>query len=175
MCDLKMKVKLLETNNNDAEQRSKNYNIILNGVPETPDENTSDFIVKIAQHTGSVISRQDIDTSHRLKMHPNSRSKHRPIVVRFIRRDARQDFLRVRKSRSIYSDEIGNNTHPRSQIFINEHRTKNNMDLYRIALELKRSKGYKFVWSSNGIVKLRKNENSEIISLTNPDMFASLV
>lgn len=84
------------------------------------------------------------------------------IIVKFVRREVKETFYRARgKLRSKTTKDIG--YHVENNIFFAEsHRNK---ALFRSCLDVKRNKSYKFIWTLNGIIYMRKDENSKSIKI----------
>ena len=51
-------------------------------------------------------------------------------------------------------------------VFINEHLSKVNRGLFAAATCYQRTLGYKYLWTKNGVVNMRKEERSEVITIT---------
>ncbi|XKL67782.1 hypothetical protein PGB90_003273 [Kerria lacca] len=64
---------------NDLEQHSRKHNIIINGVPESKDENVYEIIEKIGTTLEEPLEKNDIAIAHRI----SSRRGTAPIIVRF--------------------------------------------------------------------------------------------
>ena len=65
------------------------------GIPTREDEDTDDIIIKLGKDLGVDVKKEDISTSHRVK----SRGKRgNPILVRFVRREKKQELLRKKKT-----------------------------------------------------------------------------
>ena len=71
-------------------------------------------------------------------------------------REAKQ-ILRNIKASDIGFEEVSN------KIFINKSLTKRNKNLLRLAKIKKRDVNFKFVWTKNGSILMRKNESARII------------
>jgi hypothetical protein len=52
-----------------------------------------------------------------------------------------------------------------NNIYLAERLTERNKALFRSCLDVKRNKNYKFIWTSNGIIYLRKDVNSDVIKI----------
>ena len=61
-----------------------------------------------------------------------------------------------------------------SPVFINEHLSPNNCRLFTAASQIKLDLNFKFLWTKNGSVYLRKNDVSEIIEVTDDEVLSLL-
>ena len=59
-------------------------------------------------------------------------------------------------------------------VFINEHLSKVNRGLFALATEKKRALNYKFLWTKGGVVHLRKNDDTPIITITTEEDIENL-
>lgn len=94
---LTSKLSLLETRVDDQEQYFKRDNLIIHGVPEIPGENCSTTVIDICQKYLSAVKivPSDISVSHRL---PSRSERAKPLIVRFTRRDVRQQIYHNKKN-----------------------------------------------------------------------------
>lgn len=161
---------------NDLEQYSFNYNLVFNGIPENKNEDTYCIVTKIAECLGVNIDRDHIEYCHRLKKsekvkekeeQDNESPKPPSIVAKFYTRQTKDDILLGKKNKwDLTAKDLGfdqNNT-----VYVNEHLTATNRNLFWLARGAKRQLKYKYAWSKGGRVFLRKDENSPIIRVTQP-------
>lgn len=150
---------------NDQEQYSKNYNVILNGIPAIPNEQPYLIAQKVASVFGCDIQPRDIEACHRLRKQPNQDTP--PIIVRFTSRDKRRDFLQKRKDKKTVScHEAGLAGREQDRlIFVNEHLTKHNEYLLYRARLLRKQKVIKYAWVSNGSIYVRKSDNDRAFKI----------
>ena len=81
---LKERIDLLEKTSDDSEQYSRRNCLLVHGVEEQEQENTDNIVLNvIKEHLDIELSVKDLDRSHRIGKN-NSKSKCRPIVVKFI-------------------------------------------------------------------------------------------
>lgn len=139
----------------------------IHGIPYNQNEDLEDIIVKIGVNFDLNLKKEDIDEAFRIQKNKNYKSSNNndtPVMVTFLRKKDRESFLSMRRRRSIFTDEV--NIHgKRSQIFINEHLTKESKELLWKAKKIKTEKNFKFLWIKNGNILLRKTENSEVIKI----------
>ena len=103
---------------------------------------------------GANISENDIQASYRIP----SKSGPRPIVGSFTSKMVRDRVYALRKS--LHKDRS-------SKIFINEHLTKPNSEIFARARKLVKDKKLSSAWTWNGHVYFKKGENSGLIRVHN--------
>ena len=144
--------------------------IHIHGIPLSQDEDTNDIVIKVGELIGVTVEEDDISVSHRLPVNYKYKGvKANPtIIVKFVRRDIKDQFYSSRKDLRGYSTEdLGYST--TNNIYINESLTEVNKGLFKEALKAKKSLKYKFIWTSNGKVYLRKDTDTKIIHIKNGD------
>ena len=148
---LTARVTLLEAQADQAEQYSRRNCLRISGVPETPDENTDNIVLSIANDIDSEIQLQDIDRSHRIG-NPKKKKKSTPrdIIVKFSTYRARADFY---KQRTIMK-ERGHEGQ-----FINEDLTRKRSEYLYEARKLLKANNLKGAWSSDGTVLVKNNSD----------------
>ena len=171
MESLEKSINKLETAKDEAEQYSRRNCLTIQGVRETPDENTDEKVLAmINQHLGLNMGPEAIDRSHRIYRRPNphgnpasldsgqrasyaaaaSRSNPRAIVVKFTRYNQRQAVYRARTKLRHAKGE---------KIFIRESLTNKRVQLYRETLQ---NENVKSVWSQDGKVFAFTKENKRV-------------
>ena len=148
----------------DLECYSRNENIIIRGLPEQsaaeratqavsldddPVLNESHLSVESTVQQfcmdilGVEVQEQDISIAHRLKA--GKKETTRPIIVRFATRRVRNLVLRAKKKLK----DCGKN------IFISEHLTKTNSELFYEARKMLKEKKIFATWTMNGLVHVK--------------------
>ena len=113
------------------------------------------------------IRPEDIDISHSL---PSRRRDKKPVhVVRFVHRKVKFAVLAAKRADENRQFKFRNN-----DLYINEHLNKPNRGLFATANEKKRALGYKSLWTKNGVVNMRKDEHSEVITIKKAKDFENL-
>ncbi|KAK9702163.1 Baculovirus FP protein [Popillia japonica] len=163
---LKSDVSKLNKVIDDLEQRSRLYNIEIQGVPHVANEN----LLKILEDIGGIIkfpiTKNDVDVVHRVA-HMNKSTSPRNIVVKLFSRRKRDEVLAaVRIARKANIDKPGiYMANSRNQIFINEHLTPKNKLLYKKLREVATAKKFKYHWVKHGIMHARRDDTSKIITV----------
>ena len=105
----------------------------------------------IGDAQGVQIHEEDISVSHRLPQNKHNVDKPR---------DTKENLYRARsKLRHITTQDLG--FQGDNKIYIQESLTQKNKELFRKALQLKKSLKYKFIWTNSGRIYLRKDESPE--------------
>lgn len=146
---LASKVAVLESKADQAEQYSRRNCLRISGFTEDDNIPTDDIVLKLAADTGSSVTLQDIDRSHRIG-NPTSpkRKVPRDIIVKFSTYRARANFYKARTS-------LKDNGH--EGVYVNEDLTKKrNGYLYEARKLFKRGE-LKGAWSSDGTILIKDN------------------
>ena len=104
------------------------------------------------------INRSHIDITHRLSSNSNS-----PIIVKFTTRTSRNLFYEARKGlKNLTIANFGFNPlkGSKNKIFINESLTPDKKSLFKKVRERCAEFEYKFTWTRNGTIYVKKNEKS---------------
>ena len=164
------------TNMNDLEyqrQYSRRDLLEIQGVPVVQGEDTNAIVVKIVELIDPNMSfnANDISTSHRL---PTTGNMIPPIIVKFTRRDVRDKIYQSK--RRLYlkkASDMGMGYSQDAKLYINESLTRKMRILFKEVRAFKRSHDYKFAWTKNGTVFLKKtaNPSCEVNTFTSIDEF----
>lgn len=153
---------LIESKNNinNLEQYGRRDCLEIKGIAQNELENTDDIVVAVAKQTGVTITRDDINISHRLgKNLESSDKKHPKIIVKFISRKIR-DSIYSNRAKLFKSNQSKSSI---NQIYINESLTKENRKLFYWCLQYKKNEGFKYLWTKNGVILLKKNDTGTTI------------
>lgn len=163
---LKMKVKSMTIAMEDLDQYSRNKNIQIDGVPEEKGENLRELVMDIGKKVDVDLDAKEIDVIHRIPSKNEKNTRSSPIVVQFTTRQLREKILAgVRKSKITTKDL--KKTGEERIVYVNEHLTRAKKQIMFEGRKLKFEKGYKFLWSRNGKIMIRKDEQSKVIELQN--------
>lgn len=149
----------------NKEQWARRSNIEIVGVPQKKNENLISIIKEIANSADFQLDpSMDIDFVTRVAPKNNDSKKIKPIVVRFLTRWKKDDFLsHVRKFKLKCSD-IGfpNNS---SLIYLNDHLTSANKALLQATKKLAKEKGFSYVWVKNCTIMARRCDTSPVLHI----------
>jgi len=171
--DLKKENSELRAQLESTEVYSRLDNLILHGIPESRSESstawfpsdgasgrpaaetrsrTQELVTKFCNDKLQIaVTSNDISIAHRL---PRGKTdKFRPIIVRFTSRRIREDVYGARKNlRTLYS---GNDDE--GPIFVNEHLTKTNAQIFAGTRQLLKKKKIHGTWTYGGNIFVRKS------------------
>ena len=127
---------------------------------------TNGVVQRIGEMIGVMVDDNDISISHHVSVGRNrpmtNGSRPRgpnPIIVKFTNRQVRDDYYRSRiYLRSKSTEDLG--FQDRNKIFIPESLTQRNKDLFNRCLNVKKEKGYKYIWTQMGKIYLRQDSGS---------------
>lgn len=154
------------------EQYLRSNNLEIVGLPDC-EENESDETLIVNALNSLVglekpITPEDIDISHPLK---SKRKDNKPVhVVRFVSRKTKFAILATKKMDANRLFKFRE-----KDVFINEHLSPHNRGLFADAAEVKTNLNYKFLWTKNGTVHLRKNENGPVVIVKRKEDLEKLV
>lgn len=142
----------------ELEQYQRQNNLEIKGVPTG--NNPTEVIQMTGEKVGEIIDEADIDVCHFVSTPKVGVSN---IVVRFVRRNKRNDLLKKARKAKIECHALG--LQGSGRVYVNEHLTQCNKNLLAKALQKKRQAGWKFVWTSGGKIFARKKESAEVVRI----------
>lgn len=142
--------KSVESRLDELERKSLLNDLLINGIPLTPNENMREIFVKICHKLGFAAKEYTILAIFRLK----TKSTQPTIVVKFISKDARNEFFQLYlKQKNLSLLDVGFLTEKR--IFIHESLTKKNVAIFKDAMVLKKETKLHTAFTHDGIVHVR--------------------
>lgn len=172
--ELKMKVKSMTVALEDLDQYSRNKNIQIDGVPEEKSENLRELVVELGKLIEVTMEPKEIDAIHRIPTRNEKNAKSPPIVVQFTTRQLREKILTGMRIKKIMTGDLMK-TGEQKPVYVNEHLTRTKKNIMFEARKLKFDKGYKFLWSRNGRIMIRKDEQAKVIELQSLDDLKRIV
>ena len=134
----------------DVEQYGRRSLVRVSGIPEEKGENTTEKILEVTSEAGIDIDRRDIKLSHRVGK-PGNRSAPRQIIARMSSVEKKFQLLTSGKSLR---------KHPETKhIAINEDLTRFRDYLCFICRRLKKNQQITKVWTTNGKIQIRDNDD----------------
>lgn len=153
-----------------SEQYSRNLNVELKGITVHRDEDLVRIVQEVGKTVGETIQEDDIEICHRVPV-PNSEARN--VVVQFVRRTKRNEFLEKARRKRFTCADIGFATG--GPVFVNEHLCPPMKKLLGQAISKKKEKRWKFVWVRNGSIFARKAENTPVIKIASTADLGKLV
>ncbi|XP_063837204.1 uncharacterized protein LOC135086403 [Ostrinia nubilalis] len=147
------------------EQRTFLKDVEITGITENSTENLQQLVSVVSASLGVELDPRDIDDIRRIgpRGGASASDRPRPIVVSMTRRAPRDQLLRAaRVRRGLTTDKLNLQGTPR-RVFLNEHLTKENRILFSKARKLGNELRFKFVWTSNGNIFMRRTETSSVL------------
>ncbi|XP_028166561.1 uncharacterized protein LOC114357236 [Ostrinia furnacalis] len=153
-----------ENGNDKREQWARRSNIEIFGVPERKGENLMNVLRDIAGHAQFPLDpSKDIDFVTRVAPKSSDR-KTKPIVVRFLARWKKDEFLATVKKLRLKSTDI--KISGDSFIYFNDHLTSTNKALLQRVKAICKEKSYKYVWVKHCAIKVRRSDTSPVINIS---------
>lgn len=147
----------------------------ISGLEETANENPYHIALVTAAKIGIKIADTDIDcvscTGPRSNNENTNKNTNypRPLVIRFMRKQTRDNFINSAKlRRNIDNKDIIENGQER-KIYIIERLTKGNRLLFREARRKANEADYKYCWTKNGSIYIRKRTGDPGIRIRSYD------
>uniref|UniRef100_A0A2A4JR78 FP protein C-terminal domain-containing protein n=1 Tax=Heliothis virescens TaxID=7102 RepID=A0A2A4JR78_HELVI len=174
--DMKGHLKMLNENIEKQEQWGRRSNIEIIGLPEKTGENLIDTLSKLATYAKCPFNAQtDIDFVTRVAHLNKDIKKPKPVVVRFLSRYKKDEFLsRMREQKDLKACDIGY-TDKTSRIYFNEHLTSYKKLLLNKVKKITEEKQYKYVWVKNYSILVRKSDTGSVIHISTEDDLKKLV
>ena len=136
------------------EGQNRQKQLVITQIPYRQDENLIDAIQKIADKLKcNITAANDIDSKFRVK-------KLDRIIGKFIHSYKRDSFYSLFKKSPQTTSDLGFTKN--DKIFVNELLSPEQGKLYKLARDFRKEHNYKFVWTANQKIFLRKTEDSPI-------------
>lgn len=155
LAEIKNQNRKLRTDLNTNDQRERQLNIEIVGIPEHKDENLKNIILKIGKHTDIEITNDDILQVNRVTSMSKIQGRPRNIVAKLRNRQLKDNIIsQARKRRLSTKDlDIQGKGVP---VYVNEHLTVFNKSLLKKTKEMAKIKEYQFTWTKNCKIHVRK-------------------
>lgn len=182
---LTSRVAKLEGELNLQAQRSLRNQMEIIGLPETTNENLHHIVMVAAKKVGVDLKDEQIDWAERsgpARANPTqyktiqgtvtTKVQHRPVVVCLTRRAVRDELLKAARARnSTTALDVGVGNQP-VKLYFNERLTRENRLLFRESRIRSTQAGFKYCWTSNGFINIRRREGSAAIRIRNYEELA---
>ncbi|XP_063838181.1 uncharacterized protein LOC135087314 [Ostrinia nubilalis] len=155
----------LEAKIDIMEQQARQCNLEITNIPEKRGENLASMLEDIATLVKETIHKHDIVAIHRVPHASPASQRPKNIIVKFTSRLKRDSLISaVRLHKGITTEQL-NISGPPHKVFINEHLTLRNKNLFRQAREAAKQHSFRFVWVKHGSILVRRSETSPIFSI----------
>lgn len=147
------------------EQQARQCNLEVCNLPEKRGENLMALFLDITAAVKEPVIKSDIVAIHRVPQATAAGNRPKNIIVRLATRQMRDSVVSaVRLHKGITSEQLGI-TGSSHRIYINEHLTLKNKDIFRRAREAAKQHGFRFVWIKHGVILARRNETSPVFAV----------
>ncbi|KAL4707987.1 hypothetical protein ACJJTC_010603 [Scirpophaga incertulas] len=161
---LKDRITSLEEDLNDKNQWLRSNNVEIKGVPMKDRENLLEIVTSIGNKIMYPVTRPSINFAVRVPSHNSGGDKTKPIIVSFLNRYLKEDFVAAARSfKTLRPVDIG--LVGTGRIFVNDHLTVQNKLLLSKAKSLAKENDFDYVWVKNTKIFVRKNSQSPVISI----------
>ncbi|XP_072400320.1 uncharacterized protein [Diabrotica undecimpunctata] len=150
---MKKRLQIMESKMDDIEVREKENNIIVSGIPKQVNKSSIQIMNKILRAMEVKIDEKDIKECFRMKNQDNGR-----ILVKFSNVQLKKDVLKTIKLLKGITLNKCKLEGTERKIYLNEDLPLNKRLLFKKVREIRRDKGYKAVYCTNGIIYLKKTE-----------------
>ena len=162
------------TESNEKNQYDRRECVEVRGIPQhaTPsEENTNAIIIEVGKLIGVDILDNDISVSHRLPQAKSYKGKNvglSPIIAKFTRRSVKERLYGASKNlRNKTSSDLG--YLEENKTYLAKSLTEENRELFKESLAVKKNLEFKFIWTNNGRIYLRENNDSPILHIKSKD------
>ncbi|PFX29784.1 hypothetical protein AWC38_SpisGene5449 [Stylophora pistillata] len=159
--------------NNDLEQYTRRECAEIRGIPvaATPsEEQTNNVVTDVGKLLGMDITQNDISVNHQMPQSQKHKGKPGPpaIIVKCTRRDVRDNFYRARKQlKDLTTRDLG--YFEKNEIYLAESLTERNLVLFKDCLKVKKDMEFKFIWTLNGKIFMRKDKDPAVHHINNKE------
>lgn len=156
------------------EQQARQCNIEISNLPERKGENLINLVQCLSNEIKSPVQPSDIVAIHRVP-HADSKNAHpKNIIVKLTSRLLRDNFISAyRTTKGVDSARLSVSGSPH-KIYVNEHLTLSNKQLFRQSREAANKQNYKYVWIKHGITLARKSDTSPVIAIRTSEDIAKI-
>ncbi|CAB3245982.1 unnamed protein product [Arctia plantaginis] len=167
----KILIKELEEKLEIIERKSRITGIEIRNIPKQDKENKETLYSKIKK-IGNILNLNIDDTNIKDIYRFRSKDASNPVVVDFTSVMLKDQVLKAVKSfnkNKAKGENLNANhldpTYHSKPLYVAETLTQKTLKLYFLARHFKGSHGYNFCWTANGIVYLKKDENSSLFRI----------
>ena len=141
-------------------------------MPLKEGENTNEIVIKVTKMLDVSLSSDQLSTFHRLQTRLKPKNSEPaaspPIIVRFLSRDVRNQ-LHANRKFARTANLLEFSLQGAENIYINENLTQSRKKLFWHAKQKAIANNFKFYWTVNGYVYVRKSSNTDSLLIRNID------
>lgn len=148
------------------ERNLKSRNVEITGVPFMKNENVVDVAMKVMKKVDPLLCEEDIESARLLVKKDNKNEVIKSsILVRFKNINKRNYIYSSKKN--LAKAKISSLDDGIKNVYINENLTPKNKQLFYLANCYRKTNNWRFLWTTNGTVYLRKKEGSDTVTVRN--------
>ena len=157
--EMKQRLDNAEDSHDDLEQYTRKFNLVILGIPEREEEDNVEDVIKLGKLLEVNLTRGDIDIAHRMKT--KSKSKPRPIIVRFSNYNAKSQLYKARINlRNVTLQDLG-----AEKIFINENLTTWRAELFKEVRKVRKKYHNGRTWTLDGKIFLKTDFTERVLRI----------
>ena len=149
---------------NQMDNFLRRQNVEIQGVPVTENEDLEKIVTNVLKIVDPRLERKELVSFRRMKptgMAEDRKKAFNPILVKFRSFEQKVKIMKEKKKLANANfNSIGQNV---ERVFINENLTPFSRDLLYHTRRFQKANGWKFSWSSGGVVLMREQENSKAV------------
>jgi len=171
--NLKERIASLEGRVDAVEQQAKSENIIIRNLPAALINEPRKAVMQVAGKLEVPLVPSDMTEAYSIGGDEHSFS----LVARIRNREIRHALMKNARIKKFDTVQLGFPSAPKNSIFINEDLTKRSRELFNMANAKRKHKDfdYKFIWTDDGITKIRKNKEAPVIKILTEADLAKIV
>lgn len=166
---------ILESRVDKVERLLHMTDLMIYGIPKSPNEDLHHIFEKICGSIGYVQKDFTLQAIFRINNTKNStKSKFAPIIAKFISASAKSDFyVRYIKFKILNLSHIGFKSDDR--IFVQESLSSIHAEIFRLAMQHKKNNNISSVYTHNGFVCVKLSRESDAIRISSKAHLQQLV
>lgn len=171
---LKNRITGLETKIDSLEQQARQCNVELCNIPEKRNENLMTLIEHISSKINFSFNQKDVLTIHRVPHAHNESKNPKNIIVKLSSRILRDNLLSAfRLAKGLNTDQLGF-TGTSNKVYMHEHLTLKNKELFRQCKEAAIKNNFKYVWVKHATILVRESELKSAIAIRSVEDIAKI-
>ncbi|KAF6211784.1 hypothetical protein GE061_012299 [Apolygus lucorum] len=152
--ELQRKVEFLE-------QESRNSNVEVHGVPESPNESCVDIVEEVVKQLNVECGK----IGKAFRVGPPRKDRPRKILAVLSSPDGREKLVQAAKAdRQLTASELFKDW-PKNRIYVNDNLTNFRADLFRRTKLKAKERGIQHVWMKNFVVHVRRSEGERAMTI----------
>lgn len=168
--NLEKRIKAIKEDQQEESRLRREKDVVLHGIPinDTHEQPMEMIAILERAFNYSLLKPGGVYACSRLR----SRDDNTPLLVKFESYDQKEKFMKHCEEKPVYANSFGG---PRwKKVFVNEHLTKKNADLFRSAIRL-RDAGIAKVWTNRGRVYMKRRAlGARSVEIEAPDQIEKM-